>query len=167
MGNNNVLGVYVSGSTVYAATGGGLSISTNGGTSFTNYTTANGLGNNSVNGVYASGSTVYAATYGGLSLSSCSSCTPTSSTETVSACGSYVWNGITYTASNNTAIWVTTNAGGCDSTVTLNLTITPQPAQPTIACYQQLTFNTTTCQWDVTGTQPAQPSIACYQSATF
>ena len=131
LGNNRVNGVYVFGSTVYAATnGGGLSISTDGGASYTNYTTSNGLGNNSVNGVYASGSTVYAATSGGLSSCSAISCTPTTSTQTVSACGSYVWNGTTYTASNNTATYVTTNAGGCDSTVTLNLTI-KQPSTST------------------------------------
>jgi hypothetical protein len=61
LGNNSVRGVYASGSSIYAATsagngGGGLSISTNGGTSFTNYTIANGLGDNDVQGVYASGS---------------------------------------------------------------------------------------------------------------
>jgi hypothetical protein len=50
-------------------------------------------------------------------------CTATSSTETVSACSSYVWHGVTYTASNNSATWVTINAGGCDSVVTLNLNI--------------------------------------------
>ena len=56
--------------TIYVATeGGGLSISTNGGTTFTNYTTANGLGSNSVRWVYAIGSTIYAATSGGLSIS--------------------------------------------------------------------------------------------------
>ena len=55
--------------TIYAATSGGLSLSTNAGTSFTNKTTANGLGSNTINGVFASGSTVYAATNGGLSIS--------------------------------------------------------------------------------------------------
>jgi hypothetical protein len=64
-----VRGVYAVGSTIYAATIGGLSISTNGGTSFTNYTTTNGLGSNDVRGVYAVGSTIYAATAGGLSIS--------------------------------------------------------------------------------------------------
>jgi len=48
----------------------GLGISTNGGSSFTNYTTDSGLGNNFVWGVYASGSNIYAATYGGLSIAS-------------------------------------------------------------------------------------------------
>ena len=64
LGNNNTYGVFVSGSTVYVATGGGLSISTNVGTSFTNKTTSNGLGSNTVRGVFAVGSTVYAATSG-------------------------------------------------------------------------------------------------------
>jgi hypothetical protein len=69
LGSNSVRGVYVSGSTVYAATDGGLSISTDGGASFTNKTTADGLGSNDVHGVHASGSMVYAATEGGLSIS--------------------------------------------------------------------------------------------------
>jgi hypothetical protein len=46
-------------------------------------------------------------------------------TDVQAACDSYTWiDGTTYTASNNTATWVETNAGGCDSLVTLNLTIT-------------------------------------------
>ena len=64
-----VFGVYADGSNVYAATSGGLSISTDGGATFTNRTTAEGLGNNSVSGVYADGSNVYAATDDGLSIS--------------------------------------------------------------------------------------------------
>jgi hypothetical protein len=40
--------------------------------------------------------------------------------------------------------------------------------QPTLACYETgATFNTTSCQWDITGTQPEQPTLACYQTATF
>lgn len=63
--------VYVDSSgTIYAATNNGLSISTNGGTTFVNKSTIAGLGNNDVNGVYVDGSgTIYAATSGGLSLS--------------------------------------------------------------------------------------------------
>jgi len=39
-------------------------------------------------------------------------------------CDSYIWvDGITYTASNNNATWTYTNASGCDSVVTLDLTI--------------------------------------------
>ena len=69
LGNNIVFGVYAAGSTIYAATTGGLSISTNSGANWTNYTTGNGLANNGVRGVYAAGSTIYAATSGGLSIS--------------------------------------------------------------------------------------------------
>ena len=49
-----------------------------------------------------------------------------SGTDTVMACDSYTWiNGKTYTASNNTAKDTLTNVTGCDSVVTLNLTINP------------------------------------------
>ena len=45
-------------------------------------------------------------------------------TDVVTACDSYTWiDGNTYTSNNNTATYVLTNAAGCDSTVTLNLTI--------------------------------------------
>ena len=54
-------------------------------------------------------------------------CAPTSSTETITDCGSYSWHGTTYTTSNSTASWVGTNAAGCDSTVMLNLTINSVP----------------------------------------
>ena len=48
----------------------------------------------------------------------------TASTETVTACNSFTWiDGITYTENNNTATHTLTNAAGCDSVVTLNLTI--------------------------------------------
>ena len=40
-------------------------------------------------------------------------------------CDSYLWlDGVTYTANNNTATYILPNAVGCDSLVTLNLTIT-------------------------------------------
>ncbi len=53
-----------------------------------------------------------------------SPCSPTSGTDTQTACDSYVWiDGNTYSASNNTATHTLTNAAGCDSIVTLNLTI--------------------------------------------
>lgn len=51
---------------------------------------------------------------------------PTSGTDVQTACGSFTWiDGITYTESNSTATWTLTNAAGCDSVVTLNLTIFP------------------------------------------
>jgi hypothetical protein len=52
-------------------------------------------------------------------------CTVDSTTEIISACNQYTWiNGITYSSDNTTASHVLTNIGGCDSVVTLNLTIT-------------------------------------------
>jgi hypothetical protein len=46
------------------------------------------------------------------------------STDVVSSCGSYTWiNGTTYTSSTNTAKDTLVNSVGCDSIVTLNLTI--------------------------------------------
>ena len=48
----------------------------------------------------------------------------TTSTDVQTACDSYTWlNGITYTADNSLDTVHLTNAAGCDSTVTLNLTI--------------------------------------------
>jgi len=45
-------------------------------------------------------------------------------TDTQAACNTYTWiDGNTYSSSNSTASHVLTNAIGCDSTVTLNLTI--------------------------------------------
>ena len=63
-------------------------------------------------------------------ISSCFVCTPTASTFTATACGSYTWvakGNKVYTASNNTDTIHLTNAAGCDSVVTLNLTITQAP----------------------------------------
>ncbi|MDB2485021.1 T9SS type A sorting domain-containing protein, partial [bacterium] len=49
-----------------------------------------------------------------------------SGTDTQTACDSYTWiDGVTYTSNNNTATHTLTNVAGCDSVVTLNLTINP------------------------------------------
>lgn len=51
-------------------------------------------------------------------------CTPSSGTDVVSACDTYDWiDGNTYTSSNSTATHTLTNVSGCDSIVTLNLTM--------------------------------------------
>jgi len=59
----------------------------------------------------------------------------TSSTDTHVACDSFMWycDGNTYTSSNNTATYVYTNASGCDSTVTLDLTINSSTSNSTTA----------------------------------
>src|SRR5690554_6094597 len=58
---------------------------------------------------------------GPLSFST-TTCTPTTGDTTAVACDSFDWFGTTYTASG-TATHVLTNSAGCDSTVTLTLTI--------------------------------------------
>jgi hypothetical protein len=57
----------LAGGLLYAATGNGVSISDDGGASFSNVTA--GLGSLSVNDLVVSGSTIYAGTDGGLSIS--------------------------------------------------------------------------------------------------
>jgi hypothetical protein len=69
LGDDVVRGVSVVGSTVFAATTGGLSVSTDGGATFVNRTTADGLGSNEVFSVRAEGTKVYAATQLGLGVS--------------------------------------------------------------------------------------------------
>ena len=46
--------------------------------------------------------------------------------DVINACDSYTWiNGFTYTSNNNNVTYVLSNINGCDSVVTLNLTIQP------------------------------------------
>ena len=73
----------------------------------------------------SSGVTNYSSEgYYDLFIQKLSTCTTAPSTETHTACDSYTWiDGINYTASNNTATFILNNAAGCDSVVTLNLTI--------------------------------------------
>ncbi len=52
-------------------------------------------------------------------------CTISTGTDVIDGCDSYTWiDGNTYTSSNNTATHTLINAAGCDSVVTLDLTIT-------------------------------------------
>ena len=65
-----------------------------------------------------------------LKLSQCPTaiCATTYATDTQTSCDSLIWmDGLTYTSNNNTAIHTLTNAAGCDSIVTLNLTIHSSP----------------------------------------
>ena len=55
--------------------------------------------------------------------------TRTTSTDTVAACVSYTWNGVTYTTSG-TKTWRGTNAAGCDSVATLILKISTSTYSP-------------------------------------
>ena len=66
-------------------------------------------------------------------------CTPNSGTDVQTSCASsFIWiDGLTYSASNNTATHTLMNAGGCDSIVTLNLTMNVPTSSTTThtACY--------------------------------
>ncbi|MDX2359669.1 MAG: T9SS type A sorting domain-containing protein [Crocinitomicaceae bacterium] len=58
--------------------------------------------------------------------------TSSSSTDVQTACKTYTWiDGNTYTTNNNTATWTLTNAAGCDSIITLDLTVTSVDASVT------------------------------------
>ncbi|GBL34760.1 platelet binding protein GspB [Filimonas sp.] len=66
------------------------------------------------------------------------------STQSASACSSYIWNGTTYTTSG-TKTWTGTNAAGCDSVATLNLTIKqPTTSTTTVSNCVSYTWNGTT-----------------------
>ncbi len=63
---------------------------------------------------------------------------PSTGIHTVSTCNSYQWiNGQTYTSSNSTATHTLTNSVGCDSVVTLHLTI----LQPSATTFSHQTCN--------------------------
>lgn len=64
--------------------------------------------------------------------------------DSIVACNSYYWiDGNTYTASNNTATYILTNAVGCDSIITLNLTINTTPDVSTTTNMATITSNQT------------------------
>jgi hypothetical protein len=120
--------VFAVGNTIYAAIQDGpgandygVSISTNGGTNWTN-NTANGLGSTYVYGVYAVGNTVYAATREGLSISTNGGTNWTNYTTANSGLGGdevldvYVFDGIVYAATipnyDPNDVTVPTSSGG-------------------------------------------------------
>ncbi len=70
--------------------------------------------------------------------------------DTQSACDSYTWiDGNTYTSNTNTPTWLLSNINGCDSTVTLNLTI--NSADNTVSQLNETTIeavaSNANCQW--------------------
>ena len=71
-------------------------------------------------------------------------------THNATACGSYIWatNSTTYTSSG-TYTAILTNSAGCDSLVTLNLTINPIPVLTTSVNNETITADETgsTYQW--------------------
>jgi len=111
LGNNTVRGVYVSGSTIYAATNsGGLSISTDGGNTWTTKTTSNGLATNSLLGVYANGNNVYVASNSGLAISTNGGVSFTNTLAANTVYGAYA-NGNTIYAGTLSGLRISTDAG--------------------------------------------------------
>jgi len=66
---------------------------------------------------------------------------PTSATLNITACDAYTLNGQTYTASG-TYSQLLSNSAGCDSTLTLNLTLNYSPNQPNIYVQNQVNLST-------------------------
>jgi len=78
------------------------------------------------------------------------SCFNSYSTDAQVECDSYTWmNGITYTTSNNTATYTLTNVSGCDSIISLDLTINAVSDISVSQNQNTLTANNTnaTYQW--------------------
>lgn len=72
-------------------------------------------------------------------------------TDVIHSCTPYKWiNGVTYTSSNNTATYHVTTAEGCDSVVTLNLTI---PSINRNVSFSAQTYTLTSLENDATSYQ--------------
>lgn len=93
----------------------------------------------------------------------------TTGTDVQSACGSYTWiNGVTYFASNNTATHTLTNAAGCDSIVTLNLTINqPNTGTDVQSACSSYTWNGTMYTSSGTYTQILTNAAGCDSTVTL
>ena len=94
----------------------------------------------------------------------------TASTETVTACNSFTWiDGITYTENNNTATHTLTNAAGCDSVVTLNLTINHSTAgiEEVTACDSYVWHGTTYTSSNNTATFTTTNAAGCDSVVTL
>jgi len=94
-------------------------------------------------------------------------CAPSTSTSSATACDSLVWNGTTYTTSG-TYTWSGTNAAGCDSTATLNLTVNnPSSSTTTTTACDSLVWNGTTYTTSGTYTWSGTNAAGCDSTATL
>lgn len=63
------------------------------------------------------------------------------------------------------------NLGNSDCitfSTTYDLIVNQAPNPPTLECWETLTFNDTSCSWEVTGTQPAEPTgLECWEATNF
>ena len=73
---------------------------------------------------FGTGSSNLSTWAGPFNFSTTNGCSNTTSIDNQVACNLFTWiDGITYTSSNNSASFTTQNTNGCDSIITLNLTI--------------------------------------------
>ena len=85
-------------------------------------------------------------------------------------CDSYTWiNGVTYTESTNEPVYTITNNAGCDSIVTLNLTIRKKTASPSqsLTEYNTYTWNGTTYTTSGVYTATLTNAVGCDSTATL
>lgn len=85
-------------------------------------------------------------------------------------CDTYTWiNGITYTESTNTPVYTITNAAGCDSIVTLNLTIRKKTASPSVSLTEYNTFTWNGVTYTTSGiyTATLTNAVGCDSTATL
>ena len=118
--------------------------------------------------------TLLAATHGrGLWTTTIPTCTSTSSTTNVSRCSNqlpYLWNGTNYQATG-TYTYTTTNAAGCDSVATLNLTVKQTTTSTTSVsrCSNQLPYLWNGTNYQATGTYSftTTNAVGCDSVATL
>ncbi len=94
----------------------------------------------------------------------------TTGIDEVTACNSYTWiNGTTYTQSTNTPTYTLTNAAGCDSVVTLHLTVNhSRPVSYTITeCDSYTWINGITYNASTTATYSHEDIHGCTQVDTL
>ena len=94
----------------------------------------------------------------------------TTGIDEVTACNSYTWiNGTTYTQSTNTPTYTLTNAAGCDSVVTLHLTVNhSRPVSYTITeCDSYTWINGITYNASTTATYSHEDVHGCTQVDTL
>jgi hypothetical protein len=90
-------------------------------------------------------------------------------TQTISACDSYTWiDGNTYITNNNTAQYTLTNALGCDSIITLDLTITNATSSTiTETACESYTLNSQSYTASGTYTQSLTNYLGCDSTITL
>ncbi|MCE3278323.1 MAG: hypothetical protein K0S44_514 [Bacteroidetes bacterium] len=97
-------------------------------------------------------------------------CYPSATTDLITACNSYTWiDGNTYTENNNTATHIVPNSTGCDSIITLDLTLNKNSSTDThTACgsYTWIDGNTYTAN-NNTATYTLTNSMGCDSVVTL